>query len=153
MFVLAYSFAFCVFFFLMIRRPPRSTRTDTLFPYTTLFRAIVQGRIADEANILPADSKAQLDAVLTAFDQRSGHPLVIVTTPSLGWLDIARFAATIAARRGMADSGILLLVAPNEGPARIIVGPDPSNRLPDAAAQALMERVILPRFQIGRAHV
>src|SRR3546814_13501928 len=28
-----------VFFFLMIRRPPRSTRTDTLFPYTTLFRA------------------------------------------------------------------------------------------------------------------
>src|SRR3546814_13639333 len=29
----------CVFFFLMIRRPPRSTRTDTLFPYTTLFRS------------------------------------------------------------------------------------------------------------------
>src|SRR3546814_3730105 len=29
------------FFFLMIRRPPRSTRTDTLFPYTTLFRSAV----------------------------------------------------------------------------------------------------------------
>src|SRR3546814_5307585 len=28
-----------VVFFLMIRRPPRSTRTDTLFPYTTLFRS------------------------------------------------------------------------------------------------------------------
>src|SRR3546814_19963434 len=28
-----------VFFFLMIRRPPRSTRADTLFPYTTLFRS------------------------------------------------------------------------------------------------------------------
>src|SRR3546814_11182026 len=28
------------FFFLMIRRPPRSTRTDTLFPYTTLFRSL-----------------------------------------------------------------------------------------------------------------
>src|SRR3546814_2900966 len=28
-----------VFFFLLIRRPPRSTRTDTLFPYTTLFRS------------------------------------------------------------------------------------------------------------------
>src|SRR3546814_3968682 len=28
-------------FFLMIRRPPRSTRTDTLFPYTTLFRSIL----------------------------------------------------------------------------------------------------------------
>src|SRR3546814_8004039 len=32
---------FC-FFFLMIRRPPRSTRTDTLFPYTTLFRSLPQ---------------------------------------------------------------------------------------------------------------
>src|SRR3546814_7064756 len=30
---------FCLLFFLMIRRPPRSTRTDTLFPYTTLFRS------------------------------------------------------------------------------------------------------------------
>src|SRR3546814_15148536 len=29
------------FFFLMIRRPPRSTRTDTLFPYTTLFRSAI----------------------------------------------------------------------------------------------------------------
>src|SRR3546814_3893718 len=32
-------FVFNFFFFLMIRRPPRSTRTDTLFPYTTLFRS------------------------------------------------------------------------------------------------------------------
>src|SRR3546814_3839254 len=30
---------FLIIFFLMIRRPPRSTRTDTLFPYTTLFRS------------------------------------------------------------------------------------------------------------------
>src|SRR3546814_3335071 len=32
-----------LFFFLMIRRPPRSTRTDTLFPYTTLFRSFDTG--------------------------------------------------------------------------------------------------------------
>src|SRR3546814_19264544 len=32
------------FFFLMIRRPPRSTRTDTLFPYTTLFRSCASRR-------------------------------------------------------------------------------------------------------------
>src|SRR3546814_18574094 len=30
-------------FFLRIRRPPRSTRADTLFPYTTLFRSLAQG--------------------------------------------------------------------------------------------------------------
>src|SRR3546814_14811306 len=40
------SIDMCVlFFFLMIRRPPRSTRTDTLFPYTTLFRSLTQGII------------------------------------------------------------------------------------------------------------
>src|SRR3546814_12444911 len=33
---------YSVFFFLMIRRPPRSTRTDTLFPYTTLFRSAMR---------------------------------------------------------------------------------------------------------------
>src|SRR3546814_10078284 len=33
------KFDVILIFFLMIRRPPRSTRTDTLFPYTTLFRS------------------------------------------------------------------------------------------------------------------
>src|SRR3546814_14721123 len=37
--MLSLFLSFLVFFFLMIRRPPRSTRTDTLFPYTTLFRS------------------------------------------------------------------------------------------------------------------
>src|SRR3546814_11095610 len=38
MLLTVYTHVLCVFF-LMIRRPPRSTRTDTLFPYTTLFRS------------------------------------------------------------------------------------------------------------------
>src|SRR3546814_13690025 len=38
----------CFFFFLMLRRPPRSTRTDTLFPYTTLFRSHAADGIADQ---------------------------------------------------------------------------------------------------------
>src|SRR3546814_9987285 len=36
-----YYLGFCIFY-LIIRRPPRSTRTDTLFPYTTLFRSWTQ---------------------------------------------------------------------------------------------------------------
>src|SRR3546814_11643088 len=40
MYIRAWYVLYCtLFFFLMIRRPPRSTRTDTLFPYTTLFRS------------------------------------------------------------------------------------------------------------------
>src|SRR3546814_7881136 len=44
-------------FFLRIRRPPRSTRTDTLFPYTTLFRsdpAVVEARAARLRAVAPA---------------------------------------------------------------------------------------------------
>src|SRR3546814_2192465 len=42
MMILCYDYCLTILwliFFLMIRRPPRSTRTDTLFPYTTLFRS------------------------------------------------------------------------------------------------------------------
>src|SRR3546814_5388583 len=46
----------------MIRRPPRSSRTNTLFPYTTLFRSMggfkVQGREHEAALALVADAKA-----------------------------------------------------------------------------------------------
>src|SRR3546814_20184002 len=41
--VVLYALVLC-FFFLIIRRPPRSTRTDTLFPYTTLFRSVRRHR-------------------------------------------------------------------------------------------------------------
>src|SRR3546814_9113559 len=38
-----FNLIICIFcFFLMIRRPPKSTRTDTLFPYTTLFRSCLR---------------------------------------------------------------------------------------------------------------
>src|SRR3546814_11959610 len=43
-----------VFFFLMIRRPPRSTRTDTLFPYTTLFRSL-PGDVVRRRGAVPQD--------------------------------------------------------------------------------------------------
>src|SRR3546814_6285094 len=42
-----------IFFFLMIRRPTRSTRTDTLFPYTTLFRSYVASEF-DALELKPA---------------------------------------------------------------------------------------------------
>src|SRR3546814_20686153 len=40
--LISYLLNVSIFFFLMIRRPPRSTRTDTLCPYTTLFRSEVE---------------------------------------------------------------------------------------------------------------
>src|SRR3546814_4277455 len=58
-----------VFFFLMIRRPPRSTRTDTLFPYTTLFRSswcadhrCLHGGGARWTSLRPGQSKDRREA-------------------------------------------------------------------------------------------
>src|SRR3546814_14767651 len=59
----------------MIRRPPRSTRTDTLFPYTTLFRSIPGRRLdgpvevavaAPEDVVTTADARDRLQQAMTA---------------------------------------------------------------------------------------
>src|SRR3546814_1312069 len=50
-------FCFCV----MIRRPPRSTRTDTLFPYTTLFRSAQQVGIGQIAVVGQGDAIRGID--------------------------------------------------------------------------------------------
>src|SRR3546814_13515024 len=55
---------FFVFFFLMIRRPPRSTRTDTLFPYTTLFRS----RVKRSGSLSIVESQSRVDG---------GHQVVV----------------------------------------------------------------------------
>src|SRR3546814_17962065 len=49
---------FFLFFLLMIRRPPRSTRTDTLFPYTTLFRSAIG--VADEDAVAAPGPRCRL---------------------------------------------------------------------------------------------
>src|SRR3546814_20256175 len=60
----------CVFF-VMIRRPPRSTRTDTLFPYTTLFRSFLQfrTRLHDHASV------DRLECVDAALDVKAFTPV------------------------------------------------------------------------------
>src|SRR3546814_19482850 len=67
----------------MIRRPPRSTRTDTLFPYTTLFRSaavlvVRQGEVEDGAprNVVrhPESPAVRLDDRLTKHEAHA-HPV------------------------------------------------------------------------------
>src|SRR3546814_4945286 len=48
----------------MIRRPPRSTRTDTLFPYTTLFRSLLRFSTAKRAELSEPDDVPR-ETVLT----------------------------------------------------------------------------------------
>src|SRR3546814_12195823 len=66
---------YCFCFFLMIRRPPRSTRTDTLFPYTTLFRSQATAVNVLHAGALQAQSRQRVQigmpAIITARTERS----------------------------------------------------------------------------------
>src|SRR3546814_10165722 len=52
----------------MIRRPPRSTRTDTLFPYTTLFRSIPKTR-GDAPQVEGKESRRQRARIVRTFEK------------------------------------------------------------------------------------
>src|SRR3546814_20883982 len=62
-----------LFFFLMIRRPPRSTRTDTLFPYTTLFRSRPRPRLAAPERLHLSHPRDPEGRRSQGLDGRGGH--------------------------------------------------------------------------------
>src|SRR3546814_13423897 len=87
------SYVLLDFFFLMIRRPPRSTRTDTLFPYTTLFRSggSAGGKKSggsssakraktqvDEAAKAADELKRNLDSILASLDPKAAQMLSLL---------------------------------------------------------------------------
>src|SRR3546814_8146093 len=62
-----------MFFFLMIRRPPRSTRTDTLFPYTTCGRATNLYLLCVGGGRAGRTAQRRRTSALSLWAQRSGH--------------------------------------------------------------------------------
>src|SRR3546814_20727748 len=63
-----------MFFFLMIRLPPRSTRTDTLFPYTTLFRS---GRLYRRAGRRAVQARSLSLLIRSGRPASSGRPAAV----------------------------------------------------------------------------
>src|SRR3546814_11336920 len=100
--IVVYTFAIFrsfLFFFLMIRRPPRSTRTDTLFPYTTLFRSRDRHhqRMDDLAVRIKRESQERVrvqPAVAPAHDEGVVLPVLQVAEQLRGLreLDLQRIA-------------------------------------------------------------
>src|SRR3546814_18054195 len=73
--------------FLRIRRPPRSTRTDTLFPYTTLFRSV------DDDDLAVLD-----DIIGVELEHHDGLERLVDVMDDLGVLDIVAVVALEQAR-------------------------------------------------------
>src|SRR3546814_8421271 len=67
-------------FFLMIRRPPISTRTDTLFPYTTLFRSSAVGTSNSFADLMARRSKRLLSSSSAASPRARMSATISSTT-------------------------------------------------------------------------
>src|SRR3546814_12063566 len=84
--------------FVMIRRPPVSTRTDTLFPYTTLFRSAAQGyarllfQLAEDLSTEHSRSLALSIARLAAFADPTADEYRIGVARELLATDHASFA-------------------------------------------------------------
>src|SRR3546814_4783359 len=85
--MMLYMILFLFFFFLMIRRPPRSTRTDTLFPYTTLCRSLAAlrrtlGAMEESRDV---DASVAADAAFhAAIASATGNPYYLRFTQFLG---------------------------------------------------------------------
>src|SRR3546814_3179230 len=85
------------FFFLMIRRPPRSTRTDTLFPYTPLFRSLHATKRIQDALALPFRVNGRELAVRATIGIATAHSDIVRSEELIG---NAEFAVTRAKRQG-----------------------------------------------------
>src|SRR3546814_19001105 len=85
----------------MIGRPPRSTRTDTLFPYTTLFRS-PDNRWPSSVDVTPVTPEARVDGLSVTM---VGHATLLVQIAGLNiltdpvWSDRARPVAIAGNRR------------------------------------------------------
>jgi uncharacterized protein len=84
------------------------------------------GRVVDQANIIPADSRAAIEAKLADLEAKSGIQLVVATVSSLDGQEIEPYANELFRAWKLGEktrnNGVLLLVAPNERRVRIEVG-------------------------------
>src|SRR3546814_16673566 len=98
-----------LFFFLMIRRPPRSTRTDTLFPYTTLFRSVGEEREreteTDRIAVNRGDDRLRHEQHVLEDAQRVLRDAQRIFQPELGARNLGHPLAVAAGGKGAAGPG------------------------------------------------
>src|SRR6202034_4421585 len=111
------------------------------------------GRVVDQAGILSAATRADLDGKLAALEQKSGIQLVVATVPTLGGQEIEPYANDLFRQWKLGEAkknnGVLFLVAPKEHKVRIEVGYGLEGTLTDAASKIIILNAVAPRFKAG----
>jgi uncharacterized protein len=123
-----------------------------LFAFALDFPAL-SGRAVDQAGVLTAASKSDIEAKTRALEEKSGIQLVVATVASLQGNDIETYANELFRfwKLGEAkkNNGVLLLVAPKERKVRIEVGYGLEGTLTDALSSVVIASAIIPRFKTG----
>ena len=111
------------------------------------------GRVVDQADVIPADVEAQLEARLAALETQSQRQLVVTTISDLQGYDISDYGYRLGREWGIGDAerndGALLIVAPNDRKVRIEVGYGLEGYLTDALSSLIIQNTIIPRFRDG----
>jgi uncharacterized protein len=111
------------------------------------------GRVVDEARLLSAPREAEITAKLEALEAATGDQFVVVTVNSLQDYEIEDYGYQLGRAWGIgaaeSDSGVLLIVAPNERKVRIEVGYGLEPVLTDALSNQIIQTDILPPFREG----
>ena len=111
------------------------------------------GRIVDQANVIPLDTRNTLESKLIDLETKSGIQLVVATVTSLGGEEIEPYANELFRSWKLGEktknNGVLLLVAPNERRVRIEVGYGLEGTLTDALSKVIITNAIVPRFKVG----
>ena len=111
------------------------------------------GRVVDQAHVLSALERADLEGKLADLESKSGIQLVVATVPSLGGEEIEPYANELfrAWKLGEAkkNNGVLFLVAPKEHRVRIEVGYGLEGTLTDATSSLIIANAAAPRFKVG----
>ncbi len=111
------------------------------------------GRVVDDANILSAQTKADLTQKLAALEQKTSRQLVVVTIPSLGGYEISDYGYQLGRAWGIGqktlNNGILFIVAPTEHKTRIEVGYGLEPIITDAFSSVVIQTQVLPQFRKG----
>jgi uncharacterized protein len=109
------------------------------------------GRVVDQANVMTAESRADLESKLKDLEDKSGIQLVVATVKSLQGSDIESYAnelfRTWKLGQAQKNNGVLLLVAPAEHKVRIEVGYGLEGILTDALSSVIISSAMLPRFK------
>jgi uncharacterized protein len=112
---------------------------------------VPDGYVTDFADIIEDNTESELEKKLNTIEAKSGTEIAVITVKSLNNQKIEDFSYELGESWGIGEkgekNGIVFLIAPNEGQARIEVGLGLKPAIPDITAFGILKKHVIPFFQ------